>query len=75
MEFDDLSLSSKLYKEAGLGWLDLERADHYLTNRSASKADSEGSRTSKSIVIEKMLISDLQDFYCGGKEYGVAQFS
>jgi hypothetical protein len=51
------------------------KADHYLTNHLASKADSESSIASKSIGIEKMLISDLQNFYCEGRNIGVAQFS
>ena len=51
------------------------KADHSLTNRLASKADSEGSGISKSISIKKMLIFDLQDFYSGGRNTGVAQLS
>ena len=47
----------------------IPKADHNLTNRLASKVDNEGSGISKGINIEKMLISDLQDFY-RGEEYG-----
>jgi hypothetical protein len=43
----------------------IPKADHSLTNRLASKADSEGSGIPKSISVEKMLIRDLPRFTAG----------